>query len=570
MTTTTKLNRARYRKVIWFFARVFMHAIWWDLLLRRIPLIRAYATASFLNRWQRIARRFRGVALEMGGVLIKLGQFLSIRVDILPLEITRELADLQDEVPPADTEAVVKLIEADFGRPINQVFAKFEQQPLAAASLAQTHRAILRNGREVVVKVQRPGIDILVQTDLKAIRVALRWLKFYPRISRRVNLDWLAEEFTTVTSNELDFVAEGQNAERFAKDFKADPGIYVPKIYWEYSTGRVLTMENVAHIRIADLAAIDAAGVNRSQVAKKLYQLYMRQVFVTHFVHADPHPGNLFVRPLSRLRRELSRTSAGAATEGSTPFQVIFVDFGMMAVIPERLWSALRNYAIGVGMRDAHRVVQSYVEANVLLPGADLKRLEEAHQAIFDRFWGVGMRRMRDLALQDARYFLQEYRDLINEAPFQVQADMLFVARGAGILSGMASNLDPDFDPWAETIPFAEGLARQELRQNWFEVWQEVLNLGRMAITTPVKLNEVLTKAQRGSLTTENALAPDARRAIYKLEAGLNRLTWAIVFLGLLLAGILLRVMEEPNWVNSSVLLLSGLVFAFKVWRRGD
>lgn len=562
MTTTTKLNRARYRKVVWFFARIFAHAIWWDLLLRRVPLIRHYVRSSFISRWRRIARRFRALAVDMGGVLIKLGQFLSIRVDILPVEIIRELADLQDEVPPANIEAVIALIEADFGRPINQIFAAFDLQPLAAASLAQTHRAALRDGREVVVKVQRPSIDVLVHTDLAAIAVALRWLKYYPRVSRRVNLDWLAEEFTTVTSSELDFVAEGKNAEHFADDFKDDQVVYVPQIYWEYTTGRVLTMENVAYIRIADLEAIDAAGISRSEMAKKLYRIYMRQIFVTHFVHADPHPGNLFVRPLPR--------PFGAATDTPTPFQIMFVDFGMMAVIPERLRSALRNYAIGIGTRDAHRVVQAYVEADALLPGADLKRLEEAHQMIFERFWGIGMRRMRDIALNDADYFLQEYRDLIYEAPFQVQVDMLFAARGVGLLSGMATNLDPDFDPWAETIPFAENLAKEELQRNWPEILQEIVNLARIMATMPDKLDQVLTKAQRGTLAVENALAPDTRRAIRGLETALNRLTWALVFLGLLVAGVLLRAMEEPNWVNGGLLVLSGLVLALKVWRRGD
>lgn len=562
MTTTTKLDRARYRKVVWFFARIFAHAIWWDLLLRRVPLIRHYVSSSFISRWRRIARRFRALAVDMGGVLIKVGQFLSIRVDILPVEIIRELADLQDEVPPANIEAVIALIEADFGRPINQVFAAFDPQPLAAASLAQAHHAVLMDGREVVVKVQRPSIDVLVHTDLAAIAVALRWLKYYPRISRRVNLDWLAEEFTTVTSNELDFVAEGKNAERFAEDFKDDPVVYIPQIYWEHTTGRVLTMENVAYIRIADLEAIDAAGISRSEMAKKLYRIYMRQIFVTHFVHADPHPGNLFVRPLPR--------PFGAATDAPTPFQIIFVDFGMMAVIPERLRSALRNYAIGIGTRDAHRVVQAYVEANSLLPGADLKRLEEAHQMIFERFWGIGMRRMRDIAMNDAEYFLREYRDLIYEAPFQVQVDMLFAARGVGLLSGMATNLDPDFDPWAETIPFAENLAREELQRNWPEILQEIVNLARIMATMPDKLDQVLTKAQRGTLAVENALAPDARRAIRGLERALNRLTWVLVFLGLLVAGVLLRAMEEPNWVNGGLLVLSGLVLALKVWRRGD
>ncbi|MFQ5576329.1 MAG: ABC1 kinase family protein [Anaerolineae bacterium] len=559
MAPQTSLNRARYRKIVWFFATIFIHIIWWDLLLRKIPLIKGRARATALRRWRHIARRFRGLAVGMGGVLIKLGQFLSTRVDVLPLEVTSELANLQDEVPPAPIDAVVALVEADFGRSIEQVFASFAPEPIAAASLAQTHRATLKDGREVVVKVQRPGIDVLVSTDLAAIEVAIRWLKFYPRVSRRVNLNWLAEEFTTVTSRELDFEAEGKNAERFQANFEGDETVYIPQIYWKYSTGRVLTMENVAYIRIADLEAIDAAGISRAEVAKKLYNVYMRQIFVTFFVHADPHPGNLFIKPLPRPE--------GLQPWEPTPFQVVFVDFGMVVTIPERLRSALRNYAIGIGTRDAHRVVQSYVEAGTLLPGADLKRLEEAHEAIFDHFWGVGMTQMRNLAMSEAPYLLSEYRDLIYEAPFQLQVDMLFAARAVGILSGLATGLDPHFNPWAQTIPFAERLAREEFQQNWQGWAQQLLTIFRIALELSPKLDKVLTQAQRGSLSFETSLAPDARKAMGRLETSVQRLTWAVVSVGVLLSGIILRAAEGPDPLNTGLVIASVGVFVWKVLR---
>jgi predicted unusual protein kinase regulating ubiquinone biosynthesis (AarF/ABC1/UbiB family) len=276
-------------------------------------------------------------------------------------------------------------------------------------------------------------------------------------------------------------------------------------------------------------------------------------------VHADPHPGNLFIRPLPR--------PTDLPPDKPTPFQLIFVDFGMVAVIPERLRSALRNYAIGVGTRDAHRMVQAYVEADVLLPGADLKRLEEAHQAIFDRFWGTGMRQMADLALSEADYFLEEYRDLVYEAPFQLQVDILFVARAIGLLSGMATNLDPNFDPWAETIPFAERLAREELQKSLPEIGLELVAVLRAIAGMPTKLDQVLTQAQRGSLTIETAMAPDTRRAARTLETAINRLAWAVVFLGVLLAGIILRIAEQPNWANSLLLVLAGWILVMRLWR---
>ncbi len=550
------LDKERYKKVIRFFARIFLHLIWWDLFLRKIPLVGIRARSTAIGRWQILARQFRQLSLEMGGVLIKLGQFLSVRVDVLPVEVISELANLQDEVPAESADKIIALIEEDFGRPLDQVFAHFEPTPIAAASLAQTHTAKLMNGQDVVVKVQRPGIDVLVHTDLAAMEVAIKWMKWYPLVNKHVNLDWLAEEFTSVTSRELDFVEEGKSSERFAADFAREETLYTPKVYWNYSAGRVLTMENVAYIRIADLEAIDAAGISRPAVAKKLYNIYMQQIFITNFVHADPHPGNLFIRPLAQ-----------PVSGKDTPFQIIFVDFGMMVTIPERLRSALRDFAIGLGTRDAHRMVQSYVEADALLPGADLKRLEEAHEVIFDRFWGVGMTQMRNVAMNEAPELVREYRDLIYEAPFQFQVDMLFVGRAVGLLSGMSTTLDPHFDPWSETIPFAERLARMEFKDHWRDWGQELLTQARIVVDLLPKIDKVLTHAQRGSLSYETSFSPNARKSLNQLENSVQRLTWAVVSVGLLLTGVILRSAEGQDALNSGVLVAAGVVFLWKVLR---
>lgn len=565
------IDLKRYRKVRWFFVKVFLHIIWWDIVLNR-PILRWFRTPP-LPRWQMIARRFRALAVEMGGVLIKLGQFLSIRVDILPAEVTGELAGLQDEVPPERFEDIVAQIEGDFGRPLPEIFVWLSPQPRGAASLAQAHLARIVTGEEVMVKVLRPGIEVLVETDLTAIGLAIRWLKLYKRVSQRVDLDWLADEFTTVTRNELDLKAEGRNAERFGRDFADDPHVCIPKVYWEYSGVHTLTLENVGYIKIGDLELIEAAGISRSEVADKLYNIYMRQVFVTNFVHVDPHPGNLFIRPLPHPDEiEAGVTGFGVNDpvpyKPGRPFQIVFVDFGMVAVIPERLRAALREYAIGVGTRDAYKIVQSYVNAGVLLPGADLKRLEEAHEAMFERFWGVRVGQMRDVALGEARYFIREYRDVIYEAPFQFQADMLFVVRAIGILSGMATNLDPNFDPWAKTIPFAERFAQEELQQNWQGWLQEVIALGRLVLKLPDQLDRVLTQAQRGNLTVQTSLAPDARKAMQRLEQSVSRLGWMVVAVGLLISGINLYLASQDKSFGLALLVLSLIAFLWGLLRR--
>ena len=206
----------RYIRVTWFFGNAFVAFIWWELILRRIPGVGGYVRRTRNVRWQRAAQRYRRLAIELGGVLIKLGQFLSIRVDVLPETITRELAGLQDEVPAELPEHMEAVIFEEFGRPSREVFEQFQARPEAAASLAQVHLARLPGGEDVVVKIQRPGIARIVETDLAAIRVAKSWLKLYGPIRRKADLDQIYDEFPRTTRAEVDFVAEGNNAEHFA------------------------------------------------------------------------------------------------------------------------------------------------------------------------------------------------------------------------------------------------------------------------------------------------------------------------------------------------------------------
>ncbi len=552
----------RYRKVRRFVTRVFLQVVWWDVVLN-VPGLRRFRRPP-LVRYQEIARRYRALAGGMGGVLIKLGQFLSTRVDILPPEITRELAGLQDEVPPERFADIVRQIEEDFGRPLSAVFAWVSPEPVGAASLAQVHAARLPTGEEVVVKVLRPGIDVLVETDLAAVRLAARLLRFSKTIRRRVNLSRLGAEITDITRAELDLLAEGRNAERFAADFAGDPRVYLPKVFWEWSARRTLTLENVGWIKIGDLAALDRAGISRPELARVLYRVYLLQIFERSFVHADPHPGNLFVRPLPVGDEPALPPGAPVPPPPGgeeRPFQIVFVDFGMVAVIPERLRGALREYAIALGTRDAARLVRSYVAAGVLLPGADLSRLEEVHEELFQRFWGVRIGSLRETAFSEAEYFFRQYRDILYELPFQVQVDLLFVSRAVGLLAGLSTQLDPEFDPWAETLPFAERLAAQQLRRDWREILHEGLAQVQVLLTLPRRVDAVLARAERGTLTVQANLAPESRKMIQRLERSIHRLSWTVVAAGLLIAGVLVHANRPGTPYSWLLMAAAGLAF---------
>ncbi|MBN1318411.1 MAG: AarF/ABC1/UbiB kinase family protein, partial [Anaerolineales bacterium] len=262
------IDRGRFRRIIRFFAGAIRLFVWWDLFLARIIPNKVRQTRP--ARFQRIARNFREMAVEMGGVMIKAGQFLSSRVDVLPPEITQELAGLQDEVPAEPMETIRQMVIQELGRPPEDIFKSFEWKPQAAASLGQTHRARLPakdGGYSVIVKVQRLNIENLVKTDMEALQVVARWVMLYPPIRRRVDVPALVKEFARTTWEELDYIAEADNARRFKTMFADDSGVYIPAIYSDYSTRRVLVLEDVEQIKISDGAGLKAAKINRPDVA---------------------------------------------------------------------------------------------------------------------------------------------------------------------------------------------------------------------------------------------------------------------------------------------------------------
>lgn len=546
------IDRERYRRISRFIIKAALQIVWWDIVLNR-PGLRMFRT-PWLPRLRRLAHDYRLLAVEMGGVLIKFGQFLSTRVDILPAEITDELTKLQDQVPPDSTRAIVAQIEADLGRPLAEMFACFSDTAVGAASLAQAHQARLINGEAVVVKVLRPRIEQTVETDLQALALAVRLLKHYKRISSRVDLDWIQNEFVTVTRKELDFAVEGGNIERFALAFAGDRDICVPRVYWQYTAGHTLTMQDVSYIRVDDFAALESVGIDRGEVARKLFNNYMQQLFVVNLVHADPHAGNLFVRPLPYPGELGDDAGEGGFLPGDAVayypdrcFQIAFVDFGMMVSIPERLRLSLREYAIGLGTRDAQRIVKAYIDGGILAPGADVVRLHEMTEIMLTHFWGTFLGQIKGLNITEQnQLFLQQYVEFIlNEAPLQLQADLLFAFRAMGILWGMLARLDPDFDSVAEVTAFAQRLVQDEQRTNGQPVLRNVVELGQPLLSLPRQLNNLLGQAQSGRLTLRTQLTDESQRSIVQLRRAVDRLSWVVAGVGLLLAGTVWRSRED-------------------------
>ncbi len=536
--------RGRYFRILYFFAGVIARFILWELIIARLGL-RKWTRRTRPERFRREAVRFRGLAIHMGGVMIKVGQFLSSRLDVLPPEVTDELANLQDEVPADEYEAIRDLAEKELGAPLSEKFEWFDESPLAAASLGQVHRARLRNEevadgfRNVVVKVQRLSIELIVEVDLSALERVGNWLMRYRPIREHADVPALLREFSTTVREEIDYLHEAENAERFFENFKDDPDVHVPRVVKGVSTLRVLTLEDVYAIKITDYVEITRAGIDRSDVANKLLDTYLKQIFEDGFVHADPHPGNLFVTPLD--------------TDDDPPrrWKLTFVDFGMTARVPENVREGLREMLIGVGTKDASRVVGSYQRLGMLLPGADLKLIEQAEAQVFDRFWGMSMSELRKTNPDEIRKFAHQYRDLIFSMPFQVPNDLIMLARTVAILSGMCTGLDPDFNLWSQISPYARKLIEQEATKGIGEWLEELGSLLQNLIALPSQASRVFSQAERGDLVVQS---PQVAREVRALTRSVDRLTGGIIFLGLMLGGV--------SFFNSGNILFAQGMFA--------
>lgn len=577
----TGAHRARYRRILRFAARQFVQVWWFELVLPRFGLA-ALAERHRDRRMRRVAQRFHALAVDLGGLMIKVGQFLSSRLDVLPPEITRELEGLQDEVPPVPFPAIRALAEAELGVPLERAYTWFDEVPVAAASLGQAHRARLSEldaadtgFAEVVVKVQRPGIEGIIAVDLAALRRVGGWLQRVRFVAERVDAPALVEEFAHTCLEEVDYLQEAANAGRFADDFAGDPRVNAPEVAWERTTRRVLTLSDVTAIKINDVDALRTAGIDPAEVADVFASVMFDQFFTHGFFHADPHPGNIFVTPLrpadGAATPDGAGTSAAATCDGvaagrkasdsggvaassTRPWRLTFIDFGMMGEVPANLRDGLRSLVIAVAARDGRKLVEAAQEVGVLLPTANTTEFERAVTQLFARFGGMGFAELRDVDPREFRDFAVEFGDMIRSLPFQLPEGLLLLFRAVSLTSGMCSALDPAFNVWDAVEPYAARLLREETGNTARAMARDAWGTAGTTWRLPGRIDSLITRMNQGDVSFDTSRL---EHRLGRLERLVRRGVSAVIFAALFIGG---SMVLTPNAALGTTLMVGSVV----------
>jgi predicted unusual protein kinase regulating ubiquinone biosynthesis (AarF/ABC1/UbiB family) len=560
MTNARKM-RARRRRILRFAARYLVQTWWYELALPRLGLTKI-AERTRSRRMRTVARRFRVLAVGFGGLMIKVGQFMSSRLDVLPPEVTAELESLQDEVPAVSFADIRAVAEHQLGVPLEQVFSSFSEEPIAAASLGQVYRAQLSDEdaaisgvRAVVVKIQRPDIAAIIDVDLGALRQVARWLSRIRLVYSRVDMPALTEEFAATSLAEIDYLNEAANAERFAANFADDPRVRVPAVVWERSTRQVLTMDDVTAIKINDVGALRAAGIDPVEVANEFAAIMFDQLFIHGYFHADPHPGNIFVTPLP--------------TSGGRGWRFTFIDFGMMGEVHESLKHGLRKLLIAAASRDGKGMVDGIRAVGVLLPSADTVELERAMTTLFGRFGGMGFAELQQVDPREYLAFANEFGDMVRSLPFQLPENFLLIIRAMSLTSGMCSSLNPEFNIWNAVEPYSTKLIRAEGGNVVQEIGKQAMSFASTLARLPQRLDALSTRIEDGNVSVQN---PRLERRLRVLDTTGRRIVSAVLFAALLISGVLLRAQDVTIgtvMMASSALPLLHALFAGLVGRRG-
>ncbi|MBA2493965.1 MAG: AarF/ABC1/UbiB kinase family protein [Acidobacteria bacterium] len=367
--------------------------------------------------------------INLGPTFIKIGQSMGTRADLLPLPFVKALGELQDQVPPFPNSIAYARIEKELGRKINEVYEEFDLEPIAAASLGQVYRAKLFTGEEVAVKVQRPNLAGIIKGDIKILRKVTKFAERFPSLNENADWSGMLREFDVTIHEEMDYAAEGRNAERFQENFKSWTNVHVPHIYWNATTDKVLTMEFIHGTKVTAVEELPLRNISPEKVNRLLIRTYLKQLLEDGFFHADPHPGNLLVMPDGRLA---------------------FFDFGMVGRITPELQSKMIDAFFHVVAKDAAGIAQDLIDLDFMKPGSNPDVVRPVVEKMFQFHLNL---KLKDVNFKELTYDLA---DVMYDYPFRLPSNFTYIMRALMTLEGIGIITDPEFNFFETAKPYAK------------------------------------------------------------------------------------------------------------------
>ena len=538
--TRTYRNIKRYRKILTILLRYGFDDVldrlkidyYIQLGKKIIPKFKAQELETITT-----AQRLRLALEELGPTFIKLGQMLSVRPDLVPASFINEFQKLQDEVPPFSAAQAKEAIETQLGHSVEQLFSSFDEAPLAAASIAQVHRAVTKDNEQVVIKIQRPNIQSVIETDLNILFDLAGLIKRHIPESELYNPTGIVQEFAKTIRGELDFIREGRNIDRFRRNFEDDNTVFVTKVYWELTTERVLTMEFIDGIKISELDKLEKAGLDRKIIAYNGAQSILKQVFDHGFFHADPHPGNIFVLPNNVIAP---------------------LDYGMMGSLDEELMETVGNLLTAIVNKDVNKIIRAFTDIGIIENTLDVRGLKLDLTDFLDRYYQVPFSQL------DIGKILSELTEIIRKHRIKLPSDLTLMGKTLVTEEGVGRILDPDFDIITMAKPYVEKLMVRKLdpRRHLKDFAATLDDISRIFKILPSEFRAIITKIKKGELNIKIE-HHGLDHLILELDKASNRLSFSMIISALIIgSSLIVRLDKGPQVFGFPVFGILGYLIA--------
>lgn len=468
--------------------------------------------------------RARLVLEDLGPTFIKFGQILSMRPDLIPFEFAEEFKKLLDEVQPFDYEKVEKQIKDEFGSSAEELFKEFNEEPTAAASIGQVHKARLKTNNLVVVKVQRPEIENTIETDIDILFNIARLVAKHIPESRLYDPIGIVEEFAKTIRKELDYTIEGRNAERFRRNFEKDNTVYIPGVYWDFTTKKVLTMEFVEGSKVSELGK--SVGIeDRKRVSESIARSYMKQILIDGFFHADPHPGNIFVRNS----------------------QIVFMDFGIIGRVDDYMKEKLANLFTAIIQKDIDNIIDKLLDIGMVSDETDIAKFRADIADVMEEYHGTSLQQVEISAM------LNDIMKTVIGHRIRMPPNFILLIKALVTMESICREADPEFNLTEVSKPFVEKLVKEKMhpRHLMDKFMKTVVEFNELIAKLPRRFDNILSKLQSGNLVIDLE-HKGLDRVMSEIDTSTNRLSSSLIISAII--------------VGSSIIMLTGkgpLLFGF-------